>query len=114
MRKLNPDEMEVALEAIHKEIKFLADRLAKFQRWMECYVGSAPADLPDFRGKEPDRLLPEVIKKIKVEKYVSTSFIQRTFNVGYVRSARIIDELYALGYIGAAQGSKPRVVLKKE
>ena len=36
--------------------------------------------------------------------------IQRHFQIGYNRAARIIDQLEQLGYISGANGSKPRDV----
>ncbi|WP_342252447.1 DNA translocase FtsK [Spiroplasma endosymbiont of Amphibalanus improvisus] len=40
----------------------------------------------------------------------STSFIQRKFQIGYNRAARIIDYLEDTGVIGPANGTKPREV----
>ena len=37
--------------------------------------------------------------------------IQRKFEVGFNRAARIMDQLEAAGIVGAASGSKPRQVL---
>ena len=53
------------------------------------------------------------------EGHISTSLIQRHFQIGYNR-ARIVDQLEQLDYISGANGSKPRDVfiteadLKKE
>ena len=44
------------------------------------------------------------------EGHISTSLIQRHFQIGYNRAARIIDQLEQLGYISGANGSKPRDV----
>jgi len=40
----------------------------------------------------------------------STSNIQRRLKLGYNRAGRIMDQLEALGIVGAANGSKPREV----
>lgn len=105
--------MEMVLEALHKEIKFVATRIAKIQSWMENFVENAPEPLPNLSGMKTDSLLPEIIKQIRTQKYISASYIQRKFATGYARAARILDELQATGYIGEAKGSKPRLVLKK-
>ena len=41
----------------------------------------------------------------------SVSLLQRRFRIGYNRSARLIDELEALGIISGPNGSKAREVL---
>ncbi len=40
----------------------------------------------------------------------SSSMIQRRYSVGYNRAARILDQLYAAGFVGPQEGSKPREV----
>ena len=42
-----------------------------------------------------------------VEEGHISSLIQRHFQIGYNRAARIIDQLEQLGYISGANGSKP-------
>jgi len=44
------------------------------------------------------------------EGHISTSLIQRHFQIGYNRAARIVDQLEQLGYVSGANGSKPRDV----
>ena len=41
----------------------------------------------------------------------SSSMLQRRFNIGFNRAARIIDQLAGFGVIGPANGSKPREIL---
>jgi S-DNA-T family DNA segregation ATPase FtsK/SpoIIIE len=42
---------------------------------------------------------------------ISSSHLQRKLSLGFQRAARIIDKMEELGYIGPANGSKPRDVL---
>ena len=42
---------------------------------------------------------------------ISSSFLQRKLRLGFQRAARIIDQMEGCGYIGEANGSKPRDVL---
>ena len=42
---------------------------------------------------------------------ISSSFLQRKLRLGFQRAARIIDQMEECGYIGEANGSKPRDVL---
>lgn len=62
--------------------------------------------------EEEDELFPEALKFVVEEQRASTSLIQRRFRIGYNRAARIIDDLEQRGYIGPANGSKPREVYK--
>jgi S-DNA-T family DNA segregation ATPase FtsK/SpoIIIE len=41
----------------------------------------------------------------------SVSYLQRKLKLGYARAARIMDDLEAMGIVGAYEGSKPRSVL---
>ncbi|MCC8015288.1 MAG: DNA translocase FtsK 4TM domain-containing protein, partial [Eubacterium sp.] len=58
-----------------------------------------------------DELTDDVIAYIVKSKKASTSLIQRQFQIGYNRAARIIDELEDRGIIGPENGAKPRAVL---
>ena len=42
---------------------------------------------------------------------ISTSLMQRKLKIGYGRAAKIIDQMEELGYVGPADGAKPRAVL---
>ncbi|MFP4940582.1 DNA translocase FtsK [Staphylococcus pseudintermedius] len=59
-------------------------------------------------------LFDEVCQFMVREQHISTSLIQRHFQIGYNRAARIIDQLEQLGYISGANGSKPRDVYLTE
>lgn len=63
--------------------------------------------------EEEDDLFPEALKFVVGEQKASTSLIQRRFRIGYNRAARIIDDMEQRGYIGPANGSKPREVYKQ-
>jgi len=45
---------------------------------------------------------------------LSTAAVQRRLKVGYARAARILDLLEQEGFIGPADGAKPRDILKVE
>lgn len=57
-----------------------------------------------------DDLFDDVCEFMVEEGHISTSLIQRHFQIGYNRAARIIDQLEQLGYISGVNGSKPRDV----
>jgi S-DNA-T family DNA segregation ATPase FtsK/SpoIIIE len=58
-----------------------------------------------------DELLAEAARLIVRAGYGSVSLLQRKMKIGYVRAARIVDQLEEKGVVGAAQGSNPREVL---
>lgn len=63
---------------------------------------------------DQDELFPEALEFVVDQQKASTSLIQRRFRIGYNRAARIIDDLEQRGYIGPANGSKPREVYKQK
>ncbi len=71
-----------------------------------------------FRGglgdEDKDVLLPEAKEEILRAGKASASLLQRRLKVGYARAARILDLLEEEGFIGPAQGAKPREVLHIE
>lgn len=66
------------------------------------------------KNEDEDELFPEALKFVVDQQKASTSLIQRRFRIGYNRAARIIDDMEQRGYIGPANGSKPREVYKKK
>lgn len=63
-------------------------------------------------GGELDPLAPRIMAHAIKSKQISTSVIQRRFQIGYARAARIIDNMEDAGYIGPSTGnSKPRDVI---
>ena len=71
--------------------------------------GSSNGDAP--QGKELDEYLKDALKMFIQRGVASGSHIQRKFQVGYSRAARIMDQLEEKGYIAPANGSKVRKVL---
>jgi len=66
-------------------------------------------------NNDKDEMWDEIVEYITDAQKASTSLLQRRFGIGYNRAARLIDQLEEAGYIGPANGSKPReVYLKKE
>ena len=61
-----------------------------------------------------DELFDDVCSFMVKEGHISTSLIQRHFQIGYNRAARIVDQLEQLDYISGANGSKPRDVFITE
>lgn len=79
-------------------------------------VTEAPKD--DFVGGangydsgDRDSMFNEALELIRGLETASASLFQRRLKVGYARAARILDELHDAGYVGPAEGSKPRKVV---
>lgn len=74
--------------------------------------GSRSSSSFDDDGDGGDDELYEEARAIVMEAgKASTSYIQRKLRVGYARAARLMDILEERGVIGAADGSKPRMVM---
>ncbi len=58
-----------------------------------------------------DALLADAAQVIVRAGYGSVSLLQRKMKIGYVRAARIVDQLETRGIVGPPQGSNPREVL---
>lgn len=63
------------------------------------------------KGEAEDELLNEAKELILQAKKASASLLQRRLRVGYARAARILDILEEQGFIGPADGAKPREIL---
>lgn len=66
------------------------------------------------QAEEEDELFPEALDFVVDQQKASTSLIQRRFRIGYNRAARIVDDMEQRGFIGPANGSKPREVYKQK
>lgn len=60
---------------------------------------------------EEDELLGQAARIVVQAGYGSVSLLQRKMKIGYVRAARLVDQLEAKGVVGPPQGSNPREVL---
>lgn len=60
---------------------------------------------------EEDELLGQAARIVVQAGYGSVSLLQRKMKIGYVRAARLVDQLEARGVVGPPQGSNPREVL---
>lgn len=64
-------------------------------------------------GDDKDPFFNQAVEIISQFDKASASLLQRRLKVGYARAARLLDELHEAGFIGPAEGSKPREVLKR-
>lgn len=61
-------------------------------------------------GNSDDELFEEALEFVIDQQKASTSLLQRRFRIGYNRAARLVDDLENAGYIGPADGARPRHV----
>ncbi|MBZ4666276.1 DNA translocase FtsK [Mahella sp.] len=80
---------------------------------MEEISSSSQNDHGDNVAYE-DELFNTALEMVVQYQQASVSFLQKRLRIGYVRAARLIDEMEARGYIGPYDGSKPRQVLITE
>ncbi|MGB9707491.1 MAG: DNA translocase FtsK, partial [Microgenomates group bacterium] len=67
-----------------------------------------------INGGEKDPLFDKAVEIIMQHDKASASLLQRRLSIGYARAARILDQLEAAGYVGPAEGAKPRDVIRRQ
>jgi DNA segregation ATPase FtsK/SpoIIIE, S-DNA-T family len=79
----------------------------------ESALGSAAGDSANDGDSEHDELYHDAVRLVIEFGKASTSLLQRRLRIGYGRAAHLIDLMETDGIVGAADGPKPREVLKK-
>lgn len=62
-------------------------------------------------GGNYDAFIDDAMDLVTLGDMASTTALQRKLGVGYARAGRIMDQLEELGFVGPADGNKPRKVL---
>ncbi len=93
---------------INKVVAFLKKQ-AKPQYSAEALEAEKSGTLAGGEEME-DELFEKALEYVLSTKYASASMLQRRMRIGYTRAARLIDMMQERGYIGPADGSKPREV----
>jgi S-DNA-T family DNA segregation ATPase FtsK/SpoIIIE len=79
----------------------------------ERETGSSNDGVEGSGGGEDDPLYQDAVKLVVEFGKASTSLLQRRLRIGYGRAAHLIDLMEQDGIVGAADGPKPREVLKR-
>jgi S-DNA-T family DNA segregation ATPase FtsK/SpoIIIE len=79
----------------------------------EPAIGTNDADLSEDGEPEDDPMFADAVKLVVEFGKASTSLLQRRLRIGYGRAAHLIDLMEQDGIVGAADGPKPREVLKR-
>jgi len=75
--------------------------------------GSAGEDSGEISADDNDPLFNDAVRLVIEFGKASTSLLQRRLRIGYGRAAHLIDLMERDGIVGAADGPKPREVLKR-
>ena len=97
------------------------DKTAAFLReqgtpeYDESILVAPPEEAAQAEGDEPvDELYDKAIAIVAEAQKVSVSMIQRKLQIGYNRSARMVEKMESEGIVGPPNGSKPREVLIRD
>ena len=77
----------------------------------EKKVGGAALDAADMNDDGADVKFRQAVEIAVNEGKISTSLLQRKLSIGYGKAAKIIDQMYDMGYVSEADGNKPRRIL---
>lgn len=94
------------------EIEALVDHL-KAQGAPDYEAEVVTVDTPSA-GKDSesdDELFEQAVRLVVTTGHASTSMLQRKFNIGYGRAARLIDIMEEKGIVGQMNNAKPREIL---
>ena len=104
-----------------KEVERLVDFIAKQQGYTEAYPlpdfdmdagvdGNSSSDGESGAPVKYDALFGEVARAAVTNGMISTSSIQRNYEVGFNRAGRIMLQLERAGIVGPQVGAKPREI----
>ncbi len=102
------------------EVQRIVNHISKQQGYSEAYrlpdytpEGGGDVDLGSESGSpvKYDSLFAEIARTAVAGGALSTSYIQRNFEVGFNRAGRIMTQLEKAGIVGRQEGAKPREIL---
>ena len=76
-------------------------------------MAAGPAGGDGSAEDDNDELFQDAVRIVLEYGKASTSLLQRRLRIGYGRAAHLIDLMERDGIVGAADGPKPREVLKR-
>jgi len=102
---LSDEEVHRVVDFLKKQAKPVYDMDILKPRDEEGEEGAPPAE--EFH----DALYDQAVAIVCETRQASVSFIQRRLQIGYNRSARMVEQMERDGIVGPANGIKPREVL---
>jgi S-DNA-T family DNA segregation ATPase FtsK/SpoIIIE len=107
-------EKEIAAVVDFWKLQGQAQYEEKFLQAPKDEDGSTDSgDLADGENPRDDELYEDAVRLVIEFGKASTSLLQRRLRIGYGRAAHLIDLMEHDGIVGAADGPKPREVLKR-
>ena len=105
-----------------KEVERIVDYISKQQGYTSAYAlpdytpesGEGGSGMGSEEASAPvkyDTLFAEIAREAVSSGQISTSMIQRNYEVGFNRAGRIMLQLERAGIVGRQQGAKPRDIL---
>lgn len=104
----------VSDKEVSQVVEFLANQNTKSSQENELegkITSAVSAGASASKGSEFDEYFVDAGKFIIEKDKASIGMLQRMFKIGFNRAARIMDQLYDAGVVGADEGTKPRKVL---
>ncbi len=108
-------------DEIRAVIQYIKDNnISEYDEEIQKEIYAEPQQEEEDSGKpavgatserQMDELMPQALKLVMKNGKASISMIQRRFQVGYARAARIIDQMETQGFIDGGLGNKPRDIL---
>lgn len=106
-------------DEIRATIQYIKDNnISEYDEEVQKEIYAEPEQVEEDDGKvsaggssserQMDELMPQALKLVMKSGKASISMIQRRFQVGYARAARIIDQMETHGFIDGGLGNKPR------
>ncbi len=104
------------------EVERIVDFISRQQGYLSAYAlpdyqpegngdGAMGSEEADTAPKRYDSLFAEIARDAVQSGSISTSMIQRNYEVGFNRAGRIMMQLERAGIVGRQQGAKPRDIL---
>ena len=104
------------------EVERIVDYISKQQAYASAYAlpdytpdsgegGAGMGSSEDSAPQKFDTLFAEIARDAVSSQLISTSMIQRNYEVGFNRAGRIMMQLERAGIVGKQQGAKPREIL---
>ena len=104
------------------EVERIVDFISRQQGYLSAYAlpdyqpegnseGAMGSEEADMAPKRYDSLFAEIARDAVQSGSISTSMIQRNYEVGFNRAGRIMMQLERAGIVGRQQGAKPRDIL---